>query len=426
MAMLHALRILAHFAFLLLPSVSWAGVWTVCVEYKVSFVDADTAVGDDYFTSNADRPARGAMVRIKEVGGSIIAEDNAEDSGADAGCLVGVVLATGTAYEVRVLSSAVIGGNTLEVRDDPVSPSTYAEEWTWTPGSGTRKTFDTTIRDEWNVAAAAGFALLRQDAGMTGKGYRFYMDDSSCTSGLPSCVQREGGAGTPFRVFMCSVVEGDTGCPSVNPPAYAKYVINHNLGHVVTAFANGGDRALLNQSATATTSGDCDDNGGGHAIHTEEYHSSAAWEGIAHLWAAMAFNDHSAAGDGCRFDYYLDVDWDNDLDNDEDRFNCDGAPDPIGAPDVDGDDYTLDECDGTVGRGTELDWLRFWWDLVTDEGLNDDQVWAIWADADSDGWSANGTGDAEDQPPERLRHAAYLNGLVSKWTTWDDVNGVDE
>ena len=57
-------------ALVLLTSQAHAVNYTVkfCANYSVDYDDADPAVGDDYFTSNSDRPARGARVRVMENG----------------------------------------------------------------------------------------------------------------------------------------------------------------------------------------------------------------------------------------------------------------------------------------------------------------------------------------------------------------------
>ena len=44
-----------------------------------------------------------------------------------------------------------------------------------------------------------------------------------------------------------------------------------------------------------------------HSMNQKEHQSSAAWEGIAHFYAALAFNDTSESD--CVFVYYKNTDW---------------------------------------------------------------------------------------------------------------------
>jgi hypothetical protein len=394
-----------------LPRSAAAAVYDVCAQYGVDFDDADAAVGDDHITTAGDLPARGAWMEVKIAGSStIVASGFAMESGADIGCLQDVTASGLITYTVKLYSTAEIGGNTVDIRKNGTDNVNYTTSWAWHPGGGTKVTFATALDDQWNIAAAAGFAASRLDGGLSGETWRWYTED--CPTGSESCIAYNTGD-TLWVGYGCHSSFGTCG----SDPFKRKYLIAHQMGHLASIFKNGDLIAAV--STTAAADGACD-GGTGHSMHSKEHQSSAAYEGIAHAWAALAFNDSGAAAD-CGFSYYLPPDWDNDGTPDPNEFDCDGTL--YGS--IDGNDYLNDVCGGTLtGKGTEIDWLRFWWDLVTDGGLNDAQIFEIWAGASPDDWSTDGTGPPGAQPAKRLLDSADFLSLFTQWDAYDDANGV--
>lgn len=375
----------------------------LCARYAVDYADADAAVGDDYLTDNDEVLASGVRIQVvRNSDSAIVFDGNADDGGADDGC-VAVTGLTTTNYSVVVLSTAQVAGNTLKVWNNDSSNALHA--WVdpfWVPplGGGT-ETFTTSLHDPWRILATATHALHRSDAGLSGENLVFYTQECS---GGGSCLGANG------RVYLCP----SAAC-SNNP--HNKYLVGHEMGHLVFFLGNGKD---FTSFSYAYTPGTCDSDGGsGHRINSEEYQGAAANEGIAHFWAAFAFNDDTESN--CGFDYYASsVDWDYNTSGDDDRISCEGSPDPSGAPTVDGADYHGDVCGGTADKGVEYDWLRLGWDLVSDESIPMEDIVEIWDLADPDAWNTNGSGVAE-----AMSDAADTVGWGAEYDYWADFNGTD-
>jgi hypothetical protein len=411
--MQRSFALLALAAAFLLSLPARALSYDVCVKYGIDFGDAGSGVGDDHFTTNDDKVARGAHIRVwLNSTGASVADAYADAGGATPGCLTGVVATAGASYTVWVETLAEIGNNVVEVFVDDSEASRYAQSWTWVPSHTLPTvTFPTVPADHWNIAAAAGRAAWAHDGGQSGERYRWYTQN--CPGDANSCVRQRGGF-PAWAAYLCP----STDCTETLPTK-SKYLIGHQMGHLVSIFANGDARAALDTTAEPDN---CDGVGGGtgHHLHSKEYQGSAAYEGIAHAWAALAFNN-SGPGADCGFQHYIDLDWNNDgAENTTSIFNCDGnLPDGF-----DGGDYLGDACTGTLnGRATEVDWLRFWWDLQTDEGLSDDALFSTWAGASLHTWDPNGTlGPAH--PPNRLSAARPAWMSSTTWGTHATANGV--
>ena len=94
-------------------------------------------------------------------------------------------------------------------------------------------------------------------------------------------------------------------------------------------------------------------------------------------------------------------------------------------------DYWTEICLTEVARTyhatTEYDWLRFFWSLVTEEGLLPADIAQIWSEADPDDWWTRGTdripGSLEDYPARRLQEAADSLGWGLQWRTQAELHG---
>jgi hypothetical protein len=377
----------------------------LCARYAVDYADADAAVGDDYLTDNDEVLASGVRIQVvRNSDSAIVFDGNADDGGADDGC-VAVTGLTTTNYSVRVLSTAEVAGNTLKVWNNDSSNVLHA--WVdpfWVPplGGGT-ETFTTSLGDPWRILATATHAMHRSDAGLSGENLVFYTQECS---GGGSCL---GGNG---RVYLCP-----SATCSNNP--HNKTLVGHEMGHLVFFLANNGVAATADSTYVGSV---CDNGGSGseHRINSEEYQGLAASEGLAHFWAAYAFNDEAESD--CGFDWYGgEVEWDYvDYPLESERVSCEGAPDPARAPTVDGADFHGDVCGGASSKGVEYDWLRFGWDLVTDANMPVEDVFAIWDVANPQGWSSDGSGVAAD-----ISNAADWLGWGTEYDFWAGYNGTD-
>jgi len=442
----------------LVPSAAYAltAYDNVCVKYAIDFNDADTGVGDDVLTSNAPVPARGVTITVREGWGlhHVVAHDFAETSGTYVGCLHSVGVTVGSSYLVNVQSEAKIQGNLVVVHDDDTNDQTVAESWVWIVPStlGATKTVTTSQDDPWSIMAAASEAVYRHTGGLTGKKWQWY--DQRCpVSGSgqsANCLHIANGG---WNAYACDQWnDGDTASDCDRPEqasALHKYEIGHQLGHLASIFVSGSssgdtgpysnDGAIANvcNAAPRDTGLDPCPGGDGHTINSQEYQSQAAYEGMADIWAAMAFND-VGTGEGCKFVAYTDVDWDNNTYPDNPIFDCSGGnlcdiADAGCGHTVSGTDYQGTECASTAGEAVEVDYLRFWWQTIKDYGLQASDILSIWDASDPHHWSKGdpsqcptdtGTSDTGVVPDE-LRQAAVDSGFVTEaqWTMATANNG---
>jgi len=396
---------------------AWATNYTVtfCGKYAVDYDDASTSVGDDYFTSNADKVARGAYIRVRRDSDShdMYANFTPDDGGSGVtGCTSALVLSSTSTYTVTLYSTAYVNGNYIRVMNNPddVTLYAYTAYSSWSPSSTTTLTFTTTSIDvgPWNLAAAAGYAIFEHNGLVTGETYQLFRSGCNPVTHLSSCTKGS-------DMYYDPTTGGDND----------KYIIVHELGHGIGAKKHGSGPdhdydALLQNCYTSTSNND-----GQHEMNSKEYQSSAASEGWAHYYAAITFNDDTDSST-CKFKYYKSVDWDLDHDGGVSApvVNCQGAP-VTGIADT-GGDYLGNMCYGTLSdRGTEYDWLRFWWDLHTVEGVSFAKTLCIVDDADWDTWNASGDGSGGAYPSNRLRNGANTEGVLTEWDNQDHANGVD-
>src|SRR5690606_34953978 len=92
------------------------------------------------------------------------------------------------------------------------------------------------------------------------------------------------------------------------------------------------------------------------------------------------------------------------------------------------DDWDNDgvQCSGTlVNRGTEHDWMRFWWDMLTDEGIGVGELADIYDLMNPRSWDLYQTTPIGmlDDPVQRLESAASAAGRHTEYTNQRN-NGV--
>jgi len=404
---------------LLVPTRARAALYSVdfCAKYGIDYNDASSGAGDDWFTTNTARVANGAKIRVRQLpAGPDKFFDYTDDSGANAGCTSSLVLNSNYDYRVSVQSTAQVSGNTISVLNNDTDHDLYSyiAYMFYSPRHSTNETFTTSLADQWNIAAAAGWAMRRGFYPETGKTFLFYTQHCPFLAG-GSCENDE-------WLYI----------DSSTPGAGEKYVITHEMGHAAAEKANGGDNEFKDYSADT---GGCYTSGnGGHGMNQEEYQSAAVTEGIAHYFAAITFNDPSEFD--CFFVYYKSVDWDLDGTDDSPAVasvTCQGGP----MYPIDQYDYLGDMCDPPLdNRATEYDWLRFFWDLTYDQEVSPSTIYDIWDDADPNDWCRNDTVDdmdtgttdppcsSGDFPADRLRDAAHSNGVLTEWDNEDYRNGV--
>lgn len=375
-----------------------------CAMYGVDFTDAISGLGDDYITSTTSIPARGTKLWVRRNSDSVLVfNDYTSDTDTDPGCAT-VSLDSTLAYSVKVLSEARVQTNTLTVMHSDTDPvvTVYEPYAHLTPVAGTY-TVTTPLSPDWDIAAATSWAMYRRAGGVGSKTFDIY--SQACNGGGSCC---------------------DSGSLYADPgdgSGMKKYVIAHELGHCLLYKANenhssGGSYALNQQPCDGVADPT------GHEMNSKEWQNSAMNEGFAHYYAAVAFNNSTESD--CKFRNYKNVDWDRD-DAGDATYNTD-CESGMSSFSVDGADYTGDYCVGsgsTTNVSTEYDYLRFFWDLDTDEALNTTDIVQILDAANPDTFTDATTGSGSGFAAYELRQSANTLGWLTEWDNWDNYSGIN-
>jgi hypothetical protein len=391
-----------------------------CPQVDTDYDDAIPGAGD-HWVADSNRQARGFWVRVVEDTGVIplpvVWEDYTEDGPTDVGCTPALTLDSTRDYDVVVRSEAQIGTNLIFSMDndtdqnlestkvlDDYSP-TQNEAVVGTPLNGATS-------PRWNHLAAAAYALWQHDGGLTNEEFDLYTD----TSASGAYVTSESGGSHLGAVKR-------------------KYVVTHEIGHLVAGKVDVGGLGCAHSYAADTDGcqGDekpSDDTASprGHTQLQKEYQSGAGCEGMGDFYAALVWNDDGHLDD-CDFVRHYGLDWNDDGTNDINNVtvhSCygdpfSGSPDPVDDLDwledlvaADDDDVDVVQCDGTLtNRGTQYDWLRYFWGLRTrqDALVDEADIWALWDAADPYDWGTtdaglHGTCGTTEWPAERIECAA--------------------
>jgi hypothetical protein len=366
-----------------------------CAEYGYDFKDANTSYGDDYLTSNGYMPAAGAKLRVYRISDrTFIHTEYADDSGTYEGCIDPILLDEDDTYAIYVYSIAEIGSNTLDSRTSSLGITFAHGYWAIDPSYVTTATVKTPASQPWSMVAALTHSLKRRTGGVSGQTI------NAVAMPRPST----GGSGRHGNALYTD--------------STAKYVIAHELGHLLSYIRDGFNAPNMDYSAPK---GVCyTDSTQNHEMNSKEYQSAAALEGFAHYYAAVAFNNTTHSD--CRFRYYKGSDWDLDFDRDDRTINCNGAP-MTGVPYR---NYLGFMCDGTkTNRGVEMDWMRFLWELDYTEGITTTKIFDVFDQSNPRTWAPR-DGASSKRPASRLLSAASSEGIGSEWAYWDSFHGVDK
>ncbi len=200
----------------------------------------------------------------------------------------------------------------------------------------------------------------------------------------------------------------------------------------------------------------------GKALITMEYQSGAAREGWAHFYSAWLWNRRTETDCFYNMHGVHDFDLDGDIDNNyvdtgkdyndhdwDGAINCEGIDVPTDTSDPDhvpvprGDDvesyatpkdwledmYTEGACSVSdlSNRGTQYDWQRYFWDMLTDYTTVDPEDLAdVYVDMCPTNWAQNDDAvDHNDETPvKRLQLSTTYHGLSTQHTA-EKGNGQD-
>ncbi len=411
---------------LLLPTAASAVPVRLCFEHNIDYSDADTNVGDDFWTNNNDVDALGVWVKVVNGnGGDTVHNTWVSRSGSYPGCTPVLSLSPTHSHTITVESRARgVNNNIIEVYqtwDEFIPPLMTKYTFSLTPLNypwTLTYTRDTPNTEDWWLLAAAVYANKRRAGGVSNYTHRFF-SDSGPTGSAQLCDD---------------VIDGeDRGACLADIVADNKYIIVHEMGHLIWRANNSEDPAQTSYGASSASDGSsCNDGSPNHNQNSFEYQSAAAYEGFAHYYAAAVWNDHTE--NDCRFRHYVDVDWHNDGTAPPEQFydfpndwsiDCEGGQHD-GGETVGAGDYFGGQCaQGTTdNRGTPGDWMHFFWDLTSKEGINTGTIGHIILDADSDTWNSTDSGPTTGAPSSRMYSSFYLNGHVSAWNNQAFANGV--
>ena len=327
-----------------------AGV-KICIQQMSIFSDA--GIGEDFWTSTAStaRASRGAWVAILREGSYLWVNFVGDGRGAgDPGSGCTDVLAeppdpSGTYdYTIQIWTVGNVQGNAINTayNGNPVLDWTFTRPLT---GNGTFEvTFDPTgnTGKAFDVYMVGAYGLYRHAAGLTDETFRFRLEAGSSNSSVDRVND--------------TVRIGDL-------RADRKFIIAHEMGHLLGDFATGNnDWKTVNTKCHCYESSSCPAEYGSHTMISKERSRCAVAEGFAHFYAAAVFNSHTDDSPyECWFHYYKEVGGDS-----TPTVNCE-----LDWPDGPFDEaYMENNCAVPwVGMGTELDWMRTFWDVLSDQPI---------------------------------------------------------
>lgn len=450
---------------------------TICFRYNTDFTDAASSVGDHFVTSNGIYPAKFALARVIDTSGGGNLFYNYLGSN---GCVTLSMESTHSHTLVLYSEVQVPSGAKIKAVGSRAAPNTFIAQVAgyFPSGSGTVNVIAdaSNVNQSWaNVMMAASHAVTRHTAGWpTNSGdYLFYVEDTDVDDdcgapGVDTCLQYVNKAG----YFLANPgVQIDP--ISANASIRSKYILIHEMGHLLNFKLNcdGSPLGCVQLFTMEVDYGAAADQcrvyvapnkaypgspafDPSHAYNSKEYQSAAVVEGWAHFVSAYAFNNpnvntcriqpngviwwnYDTNGDGST--YFDDAGWSNSPfsceGNENGTFDIGGAehtvpPSPVDARDIYGD-FCVVSGKGkyNFNRGVEVDWTRFWWDVVGNgHGVDFKKAGDILREAESFSWCKNGDNSLQcataNKPAERVKAAFSTLGVSSAYNA-EKNNGVE-
>lgn len=380
------------------PLAADAATVKFCISHTGSYGDSGVA-GEDFWTDASAKLARGAFFEVEKGGVSLFSSFLGDGLGAGdpgIGCTsdITVASANGT-YDLTVSSYGWgINGNDVEAYDNALSLWGASSSYVVSGGAGTYNVTITvspgTGYNVLNVYQAGAYAMYRHNGGNSGEVFKYR-------------AQFTGGSGSSYDGTYINIATSHTD---------NKFVIIHEAGHRMADLRTGG---VMNdaQSYSWTEDAECrnEPTGTPHSMRSMEYSGAAAGEGFGHFYAADVFNDHDETD--CWFEYYKEVDGDS-----SPAVNCETSNTDFDLA------YLENVCGAAAGSGVELDWLRTYWDVHTDNAAPDPTFTAMtsWLA----GAAAEANWDRDTAYQELDEEANELDDeLESNWNNAKTLNGVD-
>ncbi|MBZ0272830.1 hypothetical protein K8I61_12400 [bacterium] len=340
-------------------------------------------------------PAYGVRVRVREglLGQTIYYDYATEYVG---NCTTYMTLSDTKTYSVVAYSEAkTTTNNYVKVVEDDATPAVYWQLlisgfvpddnetiplWVSNPGGASIA----------QVTTAASYIVNKRPGGVINQTISLFNGNSGC-GGDGSCAREDG-------VFL-----------SENGKSH-KFIIAHELGHYIGILRD--DGGLVHTDELLLTNHDCDEwTDTSHDFISLEWQNVAAKEGFAHYYAATVWNDIEESD--CEYFYYKTI-WFNkagQLVHVPQNYSCES-----------GNNYLSANCDPyDDNQSLEYDWLRFWWDLMTDDGVTFNTIMDVWTGSAPSDWEDEGVGVYD-----ALRDAADLESVdLLDWDAQAAYNGID-
>jgi hypothetical protein len=395
------------------------GEHTFCV--RIPFDTQDSGVGEDFFDHPGAQWAPASYARVDVTNfnfgeSSVVVDDGRLDVN---GCISFDHDPTSDVWGVIVLSQADVPRSdhpTDENRFNALDSGGNLSTWYWhgdiqNPGGVHYFYLDGDPRS--NLFIAGTYSLMRFSDGLEDE--TLYAMDAACpTASDNSC-------NSSFVTIENESIPVAYIHPDHNDH---KFAISHEIAHaVVHRFMGGNHPFKSNMYSLNTGAPECVfQEGNAHALHSDEWSSSALTEGFAQFYATAVWNDTSES-DGA-FHYYKD-DYKEGTVQDVDM-----ADGPLGGEDA----YLRNVCPGSdaskVGHGVELDWSRQLWDYRTLPGTaptNLELLEQYRLAVNPPGFFGWSNTNSWQRMLEAIQEFDDLHGttFLTRWDATDELNGID-
>jgi hypothetical protein len=406
-------------ALLLAPTAADAALMKFCILHTGNFRDSGVA-GEDHWTDQwnavpaAPKLARGARVMVLTNGQYVWNGNLGDGFGAGdygTGCTDWFVAPIANAvYWINVGTLGLVNGWNVSVKNRLTTATLFNSFFYQNvSGAGQRNVVLTMPAntgaedDDWdlyNTYQAASWTLFRHGGGM------------ECTQNLDIMVgdtappQEADCDGGPCNCSACYKSRpADLLCPNGAPLGKVwienqyqdrKFQVSHEIGHALFWRYTGKNANVCDYYDPDDHFDDvlCGPDDAFHSWHTIEWAGCAQYEGFAQFYAADIWNNHDQ--EDCRYKSYTPGPGAPPVSGP--RVNCElGTPDPDPAPGTLLPTAYMENACGALdselpSHGTEVDWVRVYWNVHTEGGAARPDFWDMmhWMDV-ADDWSAFNT-----------------------------------
>jgi hypothetical protein len=317
-----------------------AGNYTLCFRLPYLFLDA--GFGEDRFTATTGTPrARYMFAALYNPSGGLEYFGQLNESG----CTGSLAHSNGTWMASLTTSLHDYGsGATIQITDDSTGQFTWLSQTYSISGSGgllDMTMSSVAVNPSVNVGLAAGASLFYVNYAL-GTETVYVYSQQNCDLGQFAC----------YDPSINTVYYGP-GSNGVSRTSY-KSVVLHELGHAVADQLWGTLHNDYNSASSNVAQCKCDhitSSTASHCLQSKEMAWAAQGEGFGHFFAADTWNDSSEAN--CTFAYYKEFKESNGAE----------TPPPMAKSCSDQVRWMESHCWQTSDRGTEFDWMGFYWQL---------------------------------------------------------------